>query len=73
MAVITSEAYKLIKQDIQKWSYNTLLFSAPALLALAVSLQQNWDLHMAAGMAAQALLASTIDLLRKFLKENKYK
>lgn len=56
----------LTKEDIKKWLKNTLVFSLPAVLVLLSSLQSGGDLHIALGAAYSALLASLIDLLRKY-------
>lgn len=56
----------LNKQDIKKWAKNTVLFSSPAILAFLLAVQSGADLDFAKGAAAQAFLASSIDLLKKF-------
>jgi hypothetical protein len=67
-----SAKYHLNKEDIKKWLQNTLVFSAPTILAFLLALQGNRfdrdSFSVAFAMAYQALLASLIDLFRKFIK-----
>lgn len=62
-----STKYQLTRTDVEKWAKNTLLFSAPAILALLIGLQAGKSAEVAVYMAYQALLASLIDLVRKFV------
>ncbi len=52
--------------DMERWARNTLIFSAPALIAFLMAYQSNGDLKVASGMFTQALIAALIDLLRKY-------
>jgi hypothetical protein len=61
-----SKQFSLNRTDFEKWLRNTVIFSAPALLAFAVAIQSGASLEVAGGMASQALLAAAIDLLRKY-------
>lgn len=73
MAVITSETYQLIKEDLQRVCINALIFALPA---VAIALEQ-----LIAGKSAQEilpilylwLLNALLDLTRKFLSANKYR
>lgn len=62
-----SKKLSLNSTDIKKWATNTLLFSSPAILALLSSLQAGQSLDFALGAAYSAILAASIDLLRKFI------
>jgi hypothetical protein len=56
----------LTKEDLVKWGRNTLIFSAPALIAFLLSIQSGGNFNIAIGFASQALIAALIDLLRKY-------
>lgn len=64
--MIISNKDSLNKTDLSKWLKNTFLFSIPALLALLGALQGGVDWKVALGFAGQALITSSIDLLRKY-------
>lgn len=66
-----SDKFKLSSEDINKWIRNTLLFSSPAILAFLIALQGGADFDFAKGAAFSALLGSAIDLVKKFIAENK--
>ena len=69
---ITSEAYQLIKQDLQRVATNALIFALPA---IAISLEQ-----LIAGKSVQEilpvlsvwLLNTLLDLTRKFMQTARY-
>lgn len=63
---------KLIKQDMIKWTKNTLLFSSPAIIAFLTVLQGGGSFEFALGAGYSALTAAIIDLLKKFIAENEY-
>lgn len=56
----------LNKADILKWAKNTLLFSLPAITVFLIALRGGVDPRLALGMAYQALIASSLDLLTKY-------
>lgn len=64
-----SKKNKLNRSEVKAWARNTLLFSSPALLAFLTALQGG-SLEFALGAGYSALLASLIDLIKKF-KEGK--
>ena len=59
----------LNRAEVEKWLNNTFLFSIPALLAFLTALQGG-NLQFALGAGYSALLASLIDLIKKY-KEGK--
>lgn len=61
-----SEKNSLNRDELTRWGKNALIFSSPAVVAFLVALQSGSSLEMAKGAALQALLASLIDLFRKF-------
>lgn len=69
---ITSEAYQLIKQDLQRVATNAFIFALPA---IAISLEQ-----LIAGKSVQEilpvlsvwLLNTLLDLTRKFMQTARY-
>lgn len=72
-----SKQFNLSSLDVQKWFKNTLLFSSPAILSFLFVLQGAYVNHQsfpnqqemvfAFGAAYSALLASAIDLLKKYV------
>lgn len=70
--IITSGAYKLIKQDFIKWFNNQKIFIVPALIVFLGSIQQGSDVKHALIAVYVWALSATIDLLRKYKNENKY-
>lgn len=71
MAKFTSEEYQLIKQDILKWAKNILIFSGPAIVIGLGALQTN-EPKIALMAFGQALYAAVLDLIKKYMQENKY-
>lgn len=69
--IITSEAYTLIKQDIERWLKNILKFSAPAILVGLVAIKEQ-SVEVAITSFAWALYGAIVDLLRKFISETQY-
>ena len=69
---IVSEKYKLIKQDLLKWGKNALIFAAPMLVVFLTSIQAGQPLNEALNVVWLYMLNVFIDLLKKFVKENKY-
>lgn len=73
MKVITSEAYQLIKQDVEKVLQNAFIFALPA---IAISLEQ-----LIAGKTTQEilpilylwLLNALLDLTRKLIQTTSYR
>lgn len=69
-----SKKDSLTREDLIKWSKNVLVFSIPALLAFLIALQgkdiTHTQLTIAGGMALQAVIASLIDLLKKYSAGN---
>lgn len=70
--VITSDAYELIKQDIQKWARNQVIFFLPALLVFLLSIQKGESLEVAFNAVYVWVLGAIIDLVRKYIGEAKY-
>lgn len=70
--VITSEAYKLIKQDFIKWFNNQKVFIIPALIVFLVAIQQGASLKEASLAVYTWALGAVLDILRKYVQENKY-
>ena len=70
--IITSDAYQLIKQDIQKWARNQAIFFLPALLVFLVSIQKGESIEVAFNAVYVWVLGAIIDLVRKYIGENKY-
>lgn len=64
--MIQSNKDSLNWNDLRKWGKNSFLFSIPALLAYLTALQSGGSMSFAAGAAYSAILASSIDLLRKY-------
>ena len=72
MAKIKSEEFQLTKQDVVKWSKNALIFSAPALLVFLTQIQAGVPIDDAMSAVYLWLLNTLVDLVRKFIQENKY-
>lgn len=62
--------FRLNEDDLIKWAKNTALFSTPALIVFLTTLQSGADYRLAFGALSQALIASTIDILKKFLADS---
>ena len=61
-----SNKNSLSREDVGKWLKNTMIFSAPALLAFLVALQGGSDMQFALGAGYSALIGATIDLIKKY-------
>ena len=70
--VITSEAYTLIKQDVQKWFRNQAIFIVPALIVFLTAIQQGADVRVALLAVYTWALGALVDLLRKYANKNRY-
>lgn len=55
----------LTREDMKKWARNVFIFSSPSLLVFLMALQTG-DFQVALGAFYSALLASLIDLIRKY-------
>jgi len=56
--------------DFQKWSRNTLIFLAPAIIVFLVSLQSGMTIRQASGALYTWGLGVVLDWLRKFSSSN---
>jgi len=70
MQQFTSPRFHLTQEDMSKWTTNLAVFSMPAILIFLVSLQNHASLDIAFGAAYSALLASSIDLLKKYISQH---
>lgn len=67
---LDSKKYQLNERDIKKWLHNTGVFLAPAALVYLMILK-NGGTHTEAQVALQLwILNTTIDLLKKYIKDN---
>ncbi len=65
-----SPRFHLTEQDLNKWTTNFIIFSMPALLIFLMTLQQKGDFAIAVGAMYSAILASVIDLLKKYISQH---
>lgn len=65
-----SKKFTLNKEDLQKWLYNSFVFSAPFLLVFLLAIQQGKSIQDALYVLYLYALNVTIDLLRKFTAGN---
>ena len=65
---MASKRFELNEADVKKWVRNTLIFSAPAMLAFLMALQAGGSPEFAAGAAYSAFLAAGIGLRKEFIK-----
>jgi hypothetical protein len=70
--IITSEAYQIIKQDVEKWLVNKAIFVIPALILFLTAIQQGQDVYTAFNAVWVWVLGAVIDLLRKYAQVRKY-
>ena len=68
---ITSQRWRLNKQDVAKWAKNAFIFSIPALLVLLASFQEIVPRDASWGVLALYIINVLTDLLRKFANETK--
>ena len=71
--VVISAKYRLVEEDVKKWSYNALVFAAPALVVLVASLRDIVPGDAGWGVIALYLVNVLTDLGRKFVKESQYR
>ena len=69
---IVSAENQLRRQDIERVARNALIFAAPLIILALTELQRGTELRVVVGIVAGAGVQVLIDLLRKFLNENKY-
>ena len=65
-----SERGDLDKQELRKWAVNTLIFLAPALLVFLLQIQDGKTVNEAVGAIYVWMLSTSIDMLKKFVKES---
>ena len=68
---MTSSKYRLDVNDLKKWGYNTLVFLAPAMVVFLTAIQSGKSAEESAYVLYLWGLNTAIDLLKKFVKENK--
>lgn len=66
-----SQRFTLNKQDINKWAKNGLIFFGPGILLVLIAIQSGKTPQEALYIFWYWLLALVIDLLRKFISENR--
>jgi len=70
--IITSEAYALIRQDIEKVAVNALVFLVPAAIIILEHLIAGKEPKDVLPVLYLYLLNTLLDVCRKFLKITKY-
>jgi hypothetical protein len=67
-----SSQYELTIDDVEKWVRNSLIFLAPALIVFLTAIQAGTPFDEAIKIMYLYGLNVAIDLLKKFVNENKY-
>lgn len=70
--VVTSDRFELVWQDIKQAVTNSLLFASPLLLIALLGLQEGKSWNEIKGLVYGAALQLVIDLVRKYLTQDKY-
>lgn len=66
-----SKAFSLSREDWNKWTRNVMLFGGPAVILFLSALSAGKSPEEAVLILYGAILNAVIDLLKKYLSENK--
>jgi hypothetical protein len=69
---MVSKRFDLTMEDAEKWVRNSLIFLAPAMIVFLTAIQSGTPFEEALKVVYLYGLNVTIDLLKKFVSENKY-
>ncbi len=63
-----SKQFTLNKEDVTKWTMNTIVFLAPALIVFLTAIQNGADIRDASWVLGLWVLNTLVDISKKYLQ-----